>query len=190
MSQPPSRKAQRRRDPQARRREIVDAAAAVLVESGVLTHRVVAERAGVPLGATTYYFSSLHELRTAAITQLARGVSDELAEVSERVKASGGDPRVLAELLHEYLADEDQIRADAALYSNAMQHEDLRSIALMWVEGFVALAEQWTSPESARSIAVFIDGATMQTTLTGTPLDVDTLQGALTGLLHQAGDRA
>lgn len=190
MSQHPSQKAQRKRDPEARRRAIVDAAAAVLVERGVLTHRVVAQRADVPLGATTYYFDSLHDLRTAAITQLAQGVSDELAVVSEKVRASGGDPHVLAELLYDYLCDEDQIRADAALYSTAMQHEDLRSIALMWVERFVELAEQWTSPESARSIAVFIDGATMQTTLTGTPLDVPTLEGALTGLLSQAGGRA
>ncbi|AZZ43125.1 TetR family transcriptional regulator [Acidipropionibacterium jensenii] len=146
---------------------------------------MVADRAGVPLGATTYYFVSLHELRAAAVTLLASRVSDELAAVSQEVRDSDGDPRVLAELLHDYLIDEDQIRADAALYSTAMQHEDLRSIALMWVEGFVELAEHWTSPESARSIAVFIDGATVQTALSGNPPDIPTLEGALTGLINQ-----
>ena len=54
----------RRRDPEARRREIVTAAAELIVEIGVdaLTHRKVAARAGVPLGSTTQYFATLDDL--------------------------------------------------------------------------------------------------------------------------------
>lgn len=50
------------------------AAAALLVEGGfeALRHRAVAERAGLPLASTTYYFDSLDELITAAVEQHSR----------------------------------------------------------------------------------------------------------------------
>ena len=63
-----------------RRQALVEAAAALLVESGFegLRHRAVAERAGLPLASTTYYFDSLDELIAAAVehhgrTELDRG---------------------------------------------------------------------------------------------------------------------
>ncbi|WP_233188137.1 TetR/AcrR family transcriptional regulator [Actinomyces qiguomingii] len=49
---------------EARRRSIIDAAAAIIRESGpsAVTHRGVAERADCSLSATTYYFSGLDDL--------------------------------------------------------------------------------------------------------------------------------
>ena len=65
----------------------MEAAAALLVEGGfeTLRHRAVAERAGLPLASTTYYFDSLDELIAAAVehhgrTELDRGRA-QLAEV-------------------------------------------------------------------------------------------------------------
>src|SRR5687767_5003123 len=48
----------------ARRRAIVEAALALLGRggSGAVTHRAVANEAGVPLAATTYYFATKTEL--------------------------------------------------------------------------------------------------------------------------------
>lgn len=64
-----------RRQPRgaARRDAIVDAAAALVLELGpvALTHRTIAQRADVPLAATTYYFASLDDLVGAAGTRLA-----------------------------------------------------------------------------------------------------------------------
>ncbi|MEC3977066.1 TetR/AcrR family transcriptional regulator [Amycolatopsis sp. H20-H5] len=52
-----------------RRAELIEAASALLVEGGfdAVRHRAVAERAGLPLASTTYYFDSLEELVTAAV---------------------------------------------------------------------------------------------------------------------------
>jgi DNA-binding transcriptional regulator YbjK len=47
-------------------------------------HRAVAERAGLPLASTTYYFSSLEELVTAAVERTSL---DELAEVRAQLDA-------------------------------------------------------------------------------------------------------
>ena len=53
----------RRNDP-ARRDRIIDACLEVISESGVAgtSHRKVAARAGVPLGAMTYYFDGMDDL--------------------------------------------------------------------------------------------------------------------------------
>lgn len=63
-----------------RRQALVEAAAELLVEGGfdAVRHRAVAERAGLPLASTTYYFQSLDELVMGALeyhgrTELARG---------------------------------------------------------------------------------------------------------------------
>jgi DNA-binding transcriptional regulator YbjK len=57
-----------------RRAALVEAAAELLVEGGfdAVRHRAVAERAGLPLASTTYYFDSLDELVMAAVEHHAR----------------------------------------------------------------------------------------------------------------------
>lgn len=57
-----------------RRHALVEAAAALLDEGGfdAVRHRAVAQRAGLPLAATTYYFRSLDELVAAAVEHHAR----------------------------------------------------------------------------------------------------------------------
>jgi DNA-binding transcriptional regulator YbjK len=77
-------------EPVGRRRELsargerrlqalVDAAAALLEEGGfaAVSHRAVAKRAGLPLAATTYYFSSLDELVERALGRVARRHLDQ-----------------------------------------------------------------------------------------------------------------
>ena len=56
-----------------RRAALVEAGAELLVEGGfdAVRHRAVAERAGLPLASTTYYFDSLDELVTAAVEHQA-----------------------------------------------------------------------------------------------------------------------
>jgi DNA-binding transcriptional regulator YbjK len=71
-----------------RRHELVTAAAALLRSGGfdAVRHRAVAEKAGLPLASTTYYFRSLEELVTAAVERTSR---DELAEVRDQLDAMG-----------------------------------------------------------------------------------------------------
>ncbi|ANY06438.1 TetR/AcrR family transcriptional regulator [Pseudonocardia sp. HH130630-07] len=73
-----------------RRAQLVAAAADLLAEGGfeAIRHRAVAERAGVPLAATTYYFSSLEDLVGAGLEKLGR---EELAAVRASLDA-GEDP--------------------------------------------------------------------------------------------------
>lgn len=63
---------------------MIVAAAELLLEGGLesVRHRAVAQRAGLPLAATTYYFSSLEELVVSAVEYSARS---ELAVMRARV---------------------------------------------------------------------------------------------------------
>ena len=81
-----------------RRQALVAAAAALLREGGfdAVRHRAVAERAGLPLASTTYYFSSLEELVTAAVERTSR---DELAEGRAQLEALGQGPADTAALV-------------------------------------------------------------------------------------------
>jgi DNA-binding transcriptional regulator YbjK len=85
-----------------RRQELVAAAAALLREGGfdAVRHRAVAQRAGLPLASTTYYFASLDDLVTAAVERTGR---DELAEGHAQLTALAGRPEDPAELVEVVL---------------------------------------------------------------------------------------
>ncbi|OLF13249.1 TetR/AcrR family transcriptional regulator [Actinophytocola xanthii] len=75
-----------------RRQALVEAAAELLVERGfdAVRHRAVAERAGLPLSSTTYYFGSLDELVAAAVEHHGRA---ELVRGSALLAALPTQPR-------------------------------------------------------------------------------------------------
>lgn len=92
-----------------RRAALVEAAAGLLVEGGfdAIRHRAVAERAGLPLASTTYYFDSLDDLVTAAVEHSGRA---ELARGREQLDKLGTEPRgvdTLVELVLDQLLGED-----------------------------------------------------------------------------------
>ena len=102
-----------------RRRDALTAAAAELLGSGgfdAVRHRAVAEKAGLPLASTTYYFASLDDLVTAAAERTCR---DELDEVRADLEALPRDapPSTLVELVLDQLLGPDSRSAglDAVL---------------------------------------------------------------------------
>ena len=97
--------ARRRRAPKPaplpRREVILDAALALIAARGTeqLTHRSVAEEAGVPLGSTTYYFASRDELVREAFRRYVVRVLELLGEMSREARPR--DAAGLVELLVE-----------------------------------------------------------------------------------------
>ncbi|MCW2958631.1 MAG: TetR family transcriptional regulator [Solirubrobacterales bacterium] len=86
--QPAPRRQQRGRE---RRDAIIQATVSILREEGLegVTHRRVADAAGVPLAATTYYFSSKEQLMEAAMSRLIQREAELLDEIARGV-AEGG----------------------------------------------------------------------------------------------------
>jgi len=99
-----------------RRQALAAAAAELLIEGGfdAVRHRAVAERAGLPLASTTYYFDSIDELVTAAVEHHARA---ELAAGQELLAELARAPRGVdeaIELLLDQLLGPDQPNRDDA----------------------------------------------------------------------------
>lgn len=107
-----------------RRHELVTAAAALLREGGfdAVRHRAVAERAGLPLASTTYYFATLDDLVTAAVERLGR---DGLAHGRARLAALGGpvERRELVELVLDQLLSPES--RDGGLEPVLLRYEQL-----------------------------------------------------------------
>ena len=84
---------------------MVAAAAQLLVEGGfdAVRHRAVAERAALPLASTTYYFSSLEDLISAAVEHNAReeltAGRARLADLSEKPRSTEAVIELLLDLL-------------------------------------------------------------------------------------------
>src|SRR6187551_39219 len=89
-----------------RREEILEATLRVIGRSGrkAVTHRAVAEEAGVPLGSTTYYFDSRDDLLAQALQQVSGRIIDTSEETAERLAAVETADE-LADALCEWLVD-------------------------------------------------------------------------------------
>lgn len=86
-----------------RRQALVEAAAELLEEGGfeALRHRAVAERAGMPLASTTYYFDSLDDLIIATVEYDARRELDTARARLDELP----DPPGSADTLTEQILD-------------------------------------------------------------------------------------
>lgn len=116
-----------------RRYALVCAAADLLCEGGfdAVTHRAVAERAGLPLASTTYYFTSLDELIETAVEHLGTA---EVAELRQRVQALPRRRRgaeAAADLLVDLLAGEpsrEQLISRYERYIACARHPGMRGV--------------------------------------------------------------
>src|SRR5689334_19021993 len=83
----------RRERGEASRRAILAAASAVIVDAGVggLTHRAVAERAGVPLARVSYHFPTVDDLLAAATAHYMDDFDRRLADLAAVTIAQGTD---------------------------------------------------------------------------------------------------
>src|SRR5690242_10083597 len=123
----------------SRREQILDAAVQVIGRSGreAVTHRAVAEEAGVPLGSTTYYFDSRDDLLGQALEHVARSEAERYAEFGqELLKANSA--RQLADKLLDMLISEAEDRsayiAEYELWLEASRRPELREAATAWCD--------------------------------------------------------
>jgi DNA-binding transcriptional regulator YbjK len=110
------RRSPRRQARGAARRDVIVRAAAELIlheGPGALTHRAVAARAGVPLAATTYYFTGLDDLVAAAGQVVVDGWVQHARDVADRALREETAPRDLAAVLVDAVllaTDEAEVR--------------------------------------------------------------------------------
>jgi TetR/AcrR family transcriptional regulator, regulator of biofilm formation and stress response len=122
-----------------RRRAILDAALRLISEHGVeaVGHRAVAEDAGVPLAATTYYFKSLDELLEGALRLFVDEEAERLTLLAERLQGQDLPPVEIARLFRSELEPD---VAQFELYVEAARRPALREVARRSVEMYATVA--------------------------------------------------
>lgn len=115
-----------------RRQLLLDAAAELIMERGFagVSHRTVAQHAGLPLASTTYYFDSLDELIAGAVHRLAEGWLDDARREARESSRHHLGSRALTEAL---------IRVAAPMPSPA---DAYRATLLSLYERYVEAARQ------------------------------------------------
>jgi TetR/AcrR family transcriptional regulator, regulator of biofilm formation and stress response len=181
LTAPPAR---RPRDPAGRRQTIIDAATRVIAEAGLagLTHRRVADVANVPVGSTTYYFRDLDELREAALADAAHASIEGLEQWKRALAQADDLPATLATLTVECLADHQRCQSLNELYTAASHRPELRPLARLWVDGLIDVLEPHVGRDTARAIAVFVDGVLLHALINDEPLSTEALNEAMTKL--------
>ncbi|MFC9294615.1 TetR/AcrR family transcriptional regulator [Streptomyces sp. NPDC057011] len=180
--------ARRRRDPQQRIEEIAEATERVIAERGVegLTHRAVAEAAGVPLGATTYHFATKDDLITAALSRAVDRYAAYLGDwVAQRPALTTDQLAVLLTdvLLGCFGPQRDQQVTEFELYLAALRRPALRPIADQYTERTVEALAHYTDPVTATAAAAAMNGLTL-TGLAGTrPPDRTHIEAVLRRIL-------
>ncbi|WP_027503444.1 TetR/AcrR family transcriptional regulator [Rhodococcus sp. UNC363MFTsu5.1] len=88
-----------------RRMALVEAAADLMLEGGfeAVRHRAVAQRAGLPLASTTYYFESLDDLIARAVELSGSREMDAMRARIDEITQADRDAAAVVELIIELL---------------------------------------------------------------------------------------
>jgi TetR/AcrR family transcriptional regulator, regulator of biofilm formation and stress response len=131
-----------------RREEILRATLHLIGERGAdaVTHRAVAEEAGVPLSATTYYFASKEELLEQTLLLAAREETERLERLvldlaPQSLSVEEWAAAVASQLSADVAADPAKHVALFELGLEATRREPLREDMLRWQAAHLRLAE-------------------------------------------------
>ncbi|MFE7128811.1 TetR/AcrR family transcriptional regulator [Streptomyces sp. NPDC057617] len=175
----------RRYDPE-RRGRIIDAAIRVVGRSGIagLSHRTVAAEADVPLGSTTYHFTSLDELLVAALRQVNETFAAYLRESRALADPECDVAAELARLMGDWLGGERTgVELEYELYLAALRRPALRPVAAEWCDGVAEALAGRTDPVTVRALVAMMDGLCLQALLTGKPYDEEYAREMLARLI-------
>jgi DNA-binding transcriptional regulator YbjK len=135
----------------ARREALLEAVLRIVAEVGpdAVTHRRVAEEAGLPLASTTYWFDSKEHLLTAALELAAdRDTARLLAQAAEST-CRGADAldaavaAIAAPLDEGLAASRGSLTATYALLLEAARRPALREISGRWTEVYLLTLGQF-----------------------------------------------
>ncbi|MFV3077379.1 TetR/AcrR family transcriptional regulator [Niveispirillum fermenti] len=138
---PPRRRGEKQERSLARRARLADAIVQVLASHGVagLTHRLVAQAAGVSLAATTYYFDSKFDMVAVASNLTLAGYAETFRRVARSRQLSMGD---YVTRLVGNAAERDRARATcwAEVMLDAPRHQESLELSRRW---FAELGDIW-----------------------------------------------
>jgi DNA-binding transcriptional regulator YbjK len=182
----------------ARREALLEAVLAIVAEVGAeaVTHRRVAERAGLPLASTTYWFDSKEDLLTAALELAAERDVARLRALTVELRERDPLEAVLDAVLDplEEPTSRASLMAAYALLLEAARRPALQALARRWTDAYLdtigELLERAGSPpprEDTRLILAAADGLLLEELATGEAVDLRPALARLVDLLIGPG---
>jgi DNA-binding transcriptional regulator YbjK len=177
-----------------RRKVLIHAAVGLIAREGIaaVSHRTVAKAAGVPLGATTYYFASKTELLCEALEVLADLEICTLERAATQLDRPDVDADGVADFLAGICGPQLGLGPKLArfeIYVEAARRPALRHIVARRTEALTQLAETALvalgcpeAAERAEPLVAGLDGVLLQE-LAEEP-DLDRLRGRLRAMVH------
>jgi TetR/AcrR family transcriptional regulator, regulator of biofilm formation and stress response len=153
-----------------RREQILEAALRVIGRSGTqsVTHRAVAEEAGVPLGSTTYYFESKDDLLQQALEHVAASEVERYRELADELRAVESADELADSLIDKLVTtveDRTSYIAEYELWLEAGRRPELREAAQSWcdaeqraVAGAMEALGSADPPTDASLVVAALDG--------------------------------
>ncbi len=183
---------------EARRLALVDAAAGLLLASGItaVAHRAAAAAAGVPLGSTTYYFRDRDDLVAAAVHRAGELEAVRARAALDRPRPAGRGTTATARRLIDVVVGLDRCDDPArvgAVYERiveAAREPAARAAARTWNDAIRAVVADLVADEGlgvpADVVLALVDGSVVAWLLDDAePGGVDTLVARVaTGLDH------
>jgi TetR/AcrR family transcriptional regulator, regulator of biofilm formation and stress response len=148
----------------------------VVARSGLagLTHRAVADEAGVPLGSTTYYFADRNDLLLASM-QVA--IKTERRLIGRHLESKEGTlPQQLAALLAAQTATRqtrDRVRAAYELYVVAARSDLLRPVSAQWDAVLREAIARRCSEQMARDLYAVVSGLALEAAVADKRVEAD-----------------
>lgn len=142
----------------------MEAAAELIVEIGLgsVTHRKVAERAGVPLGSTTQYFASLDDLVLAALGEAAGSSDQDLRALEEELAGTSEIASVLARYLAGYGTDPARARAEAVFFVANLENSHVRDLTNQWDAGLALVLAQHMGEVAVQAVVTYSYGLVLR----------------------------
>ncbi|WP_113625632.1 TetR family transcriptional regulator [Pectobacterium peruviense] len=124
---------------------------------GALTHRAVAHDAHVPLGSTTYHFTSLDDMLNAVMISAIALFRDDM--FSWFLQRRHDDPcDVLTDFVMRGIEDIDELAREYELFTAAISRPSLRPIALEWSNTVVAIIKVVAPDNAALPLGTLLNG--------------------------------
>ncbi|HEX3689135.1 MAG TPA: TetR family transcriptional regulator [Solirubrobacteraceae bacterium] len=154
----------------ARREALLEAVLRIVADVGpdAVTHRRVAEEAGLPLASTTYWFDSKEHLLTAALELAAERDTARLLAYGAEIEQSDVDPldavvAAIGDCDDGSQPNRGSLIATFALLLEAARRPALRQIAQRWTEAYLLTLSRLlerAGSSSPRADAELLIGAT------------------------------
>lgn len=139
----------------------------------------MAARAGLPLGATTYYFPTLDALIEAGLQKYAEDQDADLDRWADRLRDAPDLAEALVELVAEYMSDRRRAQIEFELCVAAGRNEALQPLGRDWLQGLHELLAPHVGDQPAHDISALLDGTMLHMLTAARPLNAPALRAAI-----------